>query len=150
VLRAPLIIGKEAFLKQFNKVGLVRSKYAHKIDPMNKSGHRVRIKLEYKVQYADPLQVVAGETVTVGREDDEFPGWKWCKASDGREGWMPVEMLSHEKGKAVVLHDYSARELAVQRGEEVVVQDTRHGWLLVRNRKGKRGWIPASHTEPLW
>ena len=117
---------------------------------MHKSGRRVRIKLEYKVQYADPLQVVAGETVTVGREDNEFPGWKWCKASDGCEGWIPVEMLSHEKGKTTVLRDYSARELAVQRGDEVVVQDARHGWLLVRNKKGKRGWIPASHTEPLY
>src|SRR5438552_15956990 len=33
----------------------------------------------------------------------EFPGWKWCKASDGREGWVPVELLSNEGADATVL-----------------------------------------------
>lgn len=36
-----------------------------------------RIIREYTPQYPDPLSVAAGESVSVGREDDEFPGWKW-------------------------------------------------------------------------
>lgn len=109
---------------------------------------KVRISTEYKVEYSDPIQVASGERVNVGREDDAFPGWKWCKARDGREGWVPVELLSNEGTEAVVLDNYSARELAVQPGEEVVVEDARHGWLLVRNADGEHGWIPESHTEP--
>ena len=106
---------------------------------------KVRIWLEYRVEYADPICVSAGETVSVGRADNEFPGWKWCRASDGREGWVPVELLSKEGGEATVLQDYSARELAVRPGEEVIVEETRHDWLLVRNAQGERGWIPNSH-----
>jgi uncharacterized protein YgiM (DUF1202 family) len=109
----------------------------------------VRVKRARAIQYSDPLAVAAGEKVIVGREDNEFPGWKWCKASNGREGWIPIELLSDEGAEAIVLSDYSARELAVQAGEEVTIEDMRHGWLLVRNLQGECGWIPASHTEPL-
>jgi len=104
----------------------------------------VRIKLEYRVEYPNPIQVAAGDSVKVGHEDDEYPGWKWCQATDGRAGWIPVELLSDERADAIVLQDYSAQEFAVKPGEEVEVEDARHDWLLVRNAQGKRGWIPAS------
>ena len=105
---------------------------------------KVRIKREYKVEYPNPIQVAAGDKVSVGREDDEYPGWKWCHAADGRAGWIPVELLSGEGADAVVTQDYSAQELAVRPGEEVEVEDARPDWLLVRNSQGERGWIPAS------
>src|SRR5439155_16788236 len=110
---------------------------------------RVRIKIEHRIEYPDPIGVAAGERVNVGREDAEFPGWKWCKASDGREGWVPVELLSNEGAETTVLQDYSARELAVRPGEEVIVEESRHEWLLVRNALGERGWILASSIESI-
>src|SRR5207245_4208060 len=109
---------------------------------------KVRIKIEHRIEYPDPLRVAAGERVNVGHEDAEFPGWKWCKASDGREGWVPVELLSNKGAEATVLQNYSAHELAVQPGEEVIVEESRHEWLLVRNALGECGWIPAANTEP--
>ena len=108
---------------------------------------KAHIKLEYKPQYPDPLNVKAGAKVKVGGEDSEFPGWKWCKATDGREGWVPIELLSENGLEATVIQDYSARELAVEPGEEVTIEDSRHNWLLVRNANGERGWIPASHID---
>lgn len=114
---------------------------------MEEPKRKVRIKLEHRIEYPNPIQVTAGEKVTVGREDDEYPGWKWCQAPNGREGWIPVELLAQEGAEATVLHDYSARELAVQPGEEVEVEDARHHWLLVRNARGEQGWIPASHID---
>ena len=87
--------------------------------------------------------------VHVGREDPEFPGWKWCTASDARSGWVPVELLSGPAPQARVIQDYSARELGVAVGEELVIEDSRHAWLLARNAGGSRAWIPASHIELL-
>jgi uncharacterized protein YgiM (DUF1202 family) len=95
------------------------------------------------MQYASTMIVQAGENLTVGRADDDFPGWRWCTVADGRQGWVPVEFLSSEEPQATILKDYSARELQVIPGEEVTVEDARHGWLLVRNMKGNCGWIPA-------
>ena len=120
---------------------------ARKPLPMSQRACIVR---EYTPQYPDPLYVVAGESVSVGREDSEFPGWKWCRAASGREGWVPVELLSDAAAtETAVLCDYSSRELAVEPGEEVTIEEARHEWLLVRNNRGERGWIPASHVESL-
>ena len=89
-----------------------------------RSTHIIR---EYKTQYPNPLSVAAGEHVSVGREDDAFAGWKWCRAASGFEGWIPVELLSDASAtETAVLCDYSSRELAVHPGEEVTVEDSRH------------------------
>ena len=120
-----------------------------------------RITKAYEVQYSDPLELPAGAAVEVGHDDPTFPGWKWCTASDGRQGWVPLELLSpdprvpdrahssKDNYAARLLADYSARELAVHPGEPVTVEDARHAWLLVRNAEGQRGWIPASHAEAI-
>jgi len=102
---------------------------------------------KYKVQYPNPIQVKAGENVQIVRADEEFPGWHWCRAADGREGWMPLELLSSQESPAVVLRDYSAKELAVQPGDEVEVQEVCHGWVLVKDAQGELGWIPQSHVN---
>ena len=60
---------------------------------------------------------------------------------------MPSELLSQQDGLATVLEDYSAKELGVEPGEEVFVEQVRHGWALVRNAKGERGWLPESCLE---
>lgn len=114
-----------------------------RMESINEMGQMVRVRHGYQIQYADPLSVRAGEGLTVGRADNDFPGWRWCRGTDGRQGWVPVEFLSSQESQTTILQDYSARELHVVAGEEVTVEDTRHGWLLVRNVKGDRGWIPA-------
>jgi uncharacterized protein YgiM (DUF1202 family) len=113
------------------------------MESINEMGQTVQVRRGYQIQYANPITVRAGESLTVGRADDDSPGWRWCRAADGRQGWVPVELLSSEEPDTTILKDYSARELQVVPGEEVTVEDVRHGWLLVRNVKGDCGWIPA-------
>ena len=61
---------------------------------------------------------------------------------------VPAELLSSGGTEAIALQDYSAQELAVRPGEAVVVEEKRHGWLLVRNVNKEPGWIGASHIDP--
>ena len=110
-------------------------------------GDKVRITQAYRIQYADPIQFAAGEKIVVEREDEESPGWVWCRAADGRQGWVPIELLAQHGREAIAREAYSARELAVQPGEEVIVVDSRHKWLRVRNRQGECGWIPESTVK---
>jgi SH3-like domain-containing protein len=110
---------------------------------------KARVQRKYEAQYRDPIQVKAGESVEVGRADNDDPGWLWCRAVDCREGWVPVELLSGQGARAVMREDYSAKELAVFPGDDVEVEKACHGWLLVRNAQGERGWIPLSHTRDL-
>jgi uncharacterized protein YgiM (DUF1202 family) len=115
---------------------------------MFKPGDHVRIMQEYHIQYVDPIEVTAGDKVMVELEDVEFPGWVWCRTADGRQGWVPIELLlKQDSGEAIVRQTYSARELAVQPGEDVVIVDSRHGWLQIRNSAGECGWVPEFSVE---
>ena len=114
---------------------------------MDSPKKKVRIRLEYKVQYHNPIQVKAGDSVQVGRAESDYPGWLWCRSADGGEGWIAAELLSVQGGQCVVLRDYSAKELAVQVGDEVEIEEVCHGWGLVRNDRGELGWIPESHID---
>ena len=103
----------------------------------------VRVIADYEPMYADPIRVHAGEPISVSREDDEFPGWRWCASGDGREGWVPIELIETSGDRSRIIQTYSAIELAVRAGEDVVVHDSRHQWLFVSNSKGEQGWIPV-------
>ena len=89
--RADFVGGKEAQSTLLPDI-VFRSKAEHQTqdqvkaeyhDFMRQPGHKVRVTLAYEVQYPDPLRVSAGDPVSVGREDPEFPGWKWCKGPEG-------------------------------------------------------------------
>lgn len=113
---------------------------------MHERAIRARVVRDYQIQYSKPLDVAAGAKVIAGSEDDEFPGWRWCKSSDGHEGWVPMELLRAEGEETTMVQDYSSRELGVTVGEEVAIEDERHAWLLVRNVRGERGWIPETRV----
>ncbi len=99
----------------------------------------------YTAQYADPIEVAVGERVNfVDRADDgEYAGWKWAVATDGREGWVPRSYFTGDDGTGRALRGYSARELSVEAGVEVLELDAFSGWLWVIDRNGRRGWVPA-------
>jgi uncharacterized protein YgiM (DUF1202 family) len=97
---------------------------------------------DYARQYADPIQVRAGTVVRVEREDNDYPGWWWCTAPDGRAGWVPGELLRRRGDVAEVAEEYSACELNVRTGEAISVECLRAEWARVRNAQGSVGWVP--------
>jgi hypothetical protein len=40
---------------------------------MDKRNLRALVRLKYEVEYRDPIQVKAGDSVEVGREDNDYP-----------------------------------------------------------------------------
>jgi hypothetical protein len=107
-----------------------------------------RIAQDYSPQYPDPITVRADERVQVGRDDPEFPGWRWCTAPDGRQGWVPEELLEGDGATATMRRDYTARELDVRAGAEVHLGEAMHGWVWATPKDGRSGWIPMSCLEP--
>jgi uncharacterized protein YgiM (DUF1202 family) len=90
------------------------------------------------------MKVKAGEIVTVGKEDNEYPGWLWCTDSHGISNWVPKEFLkiTADPSRAEFLVDYDATELTVQVGETVTVYSEQSGWLWCLTASGKYGWVP--------
>ena len=102
----------------------------------------------YVVQYEDPIKVAAGAFVTVSHRDEQFTHWLWCRAADGREGWVHETVLSScEPGAASLLESYEATELPVQAGDPVQILKEFDGYAWVRRGDGRHGWVPLTIFE---
>ena len=112
--------------------------------------------------YSEVIKAKAGDLLSVGNEDDQFPGWLLCTDSNGISSWVPKEFLKitgsplqavgHEgsnqitpsgvEGRAELLSDYDATELTVNVGETVIVYAEQSGWLWCQTVAGQWGWVP--------
>jgi SH3-like domain-containing protein len=102
----------------------------------------------YTAQYEDPIAFGPGETVDVQRPDADFPEWFWCRATDGKEGWVHFSYLSQTTGQATALRDYSAQELTIAAGEEARLICTLGGWAYLALDDGRSGWVPNDIIQP--
>ena len=104
----------------------------------------------YRSQYRNPLQFRTGQIVELGVRDEEWPAFAWVKTSEGSAGWAPVAWLQVlDNGRAEALRDYSARELDVDRGEQVRLHHEHGGWWWSERADGAQGWLPARELELL-
>jgi SH3-like domain-containing protein len=106
--------------------------------------------IDYTVQYADPIAVAEDDPVTVVRPDEQFTRWRWCVASDGREGWVPETALSTTApGPARMTTAYEATELGARRGDVVEILSEFDGFAWARAADGRLGWLPTAAIERL-
>ena len=96
----------------------------------------------WQVHYADPIRGAAGDRLALGRRDDEFPGWVWATAADGRAGWVPESWLNVEGESGVLLRGYTAAELPLEPGDVVRGELVESGWLWATHESGRDGWAP--------
>ena len=109
---------------------------------------RVRVREPYAIRYPDPIKVSAGAAVTVGRRDEQFTHWLWCRAEDGREGWVPERLLSSTNpGRAHLKEAYEATELPLAAGERVELVKEFDGFGWGECEDGRAGWFPMSVLE---
>ena len=110
---------------------------------------RARVIRDYRTQYANPIGFAAGEVVTLGARDTEWPAFAWVTTDDGNAGWAPVDWLEPlADGRARALRDYTARELDVDTGTEVALEASLGGWWWCRRDDGHDGWVPDTHLAP--
>ena len=99
----------------------------------------------HRSSYPSPISFRLGETLTVGRRDDEHPGWIWVTTADGNAGWAHETLLDlGDSGAAVAREDYTARELDTEAGERVRVLSELAGWAWVENERLQSGWVPVT------
>jgi hypothetical protein len=98
----------------------------------------------WSVHYPDPIRGAAGDRLALGRRDDEYPGWVWATAADGRAGWVPESWLRVEEEQGILLHDYTAAELPLVPGDFVSGIVELNNWLWAINAAGEQGWVPLN------
>ena len=94
------------------------------------------------------MVIKAGDTVKVGKEDEDMPGWFWCTDEGGVSAWIPGIFLQREDGIAKMLVDYSI-EHSVSVGEVLEFIKVAGGWIWCTNSEGKHGWVPSDKVEEI-
>ena len=104
----------------------------------------------HRNNYPDPIRLKTGDTVALGRKDDQYPGWIWITTACGDEGWAPESLIRIEtKDSGVATSAYTARELDTHAGERLACKSELGGWLWVENEKGQSGWVPKDSVRAI-
>ncbi len=109
-----------------------------------------RIVLEsHNASYADPIKVAKGEFLSLTGREDVWGGhrWLWAVADDGREGWVPDDLITEIDEGPVASRDFSAIELTCSAGEAVDIIWETHGWAWCRKCDGSAGWLPLRNLS---
>ena len=105
-----------------------------------------RVLKDYVAQYPDPIAMVPGDVVQVGKFDPEYPGWVWTTSKrTGKSGWVPEESLAIEGTQGRASRAFTAQELTVSAGEAVTIVEELLGWAWVEAGPSRKGWVPLSH-----
>jgi len=107
-------------------------------------GARRVVKTAHTASYADPIRLAAGAEFALTGREDIWDGhrWLWAVAEDGREGWIPDNLVRTVDGRPVAAHAYWAIELSCNAGDPVTLMSQTHGWGWCRSHDGAEGWLP--------
>ena len=108
---------------------------------------RFEVTEAYDEQYIDPIRFEVGDAVEVTRPVTKYPGWFWCRAASGIEGWVHGSCLASVSGTTTATQAYSASELTVSVGDRGRVLRQLDGWALVGLGDGLEGWIPLTNIS---
>jgi len=110
---------------------------------------KYRVIKEHKATFPYAMIAREGDIVKVGKEDNEMPGWYWCKDSKNVEAWVPKTHIDIEDGRGIFNQDYNSIEHNVQPGEIVQYLDESLGWVECLNDEWKYGWLPINKLEKI-
>jgi len=109
---------------------------------------------KYETEYPNPITLTVGEKVIIGNEHEateteNWENWVYCTKTDySNAGWVPKQIINYESG--IILRDYSAKELTVEKGMIVEGIEELNGWLLSKNKlTSEIGWLPMENVKTL-
>lgn len=99
---------------------------------------RLRVLKPWRATYTPALYVTAGQRVTPGRIDDEYPGWQWVVDAAGHGGWIPAGLVRGDR----ITTPFDTTELTVAPGDVLTPLDRCLGWTRCQTQDGRTGWVP--------
>ncbi len=106
---------------------------------------------EYTDAPLSPISIKKGEALVLIEESDptgDWPNWVFCKG-EGKEGWIPKQILAVDGSKAITVQDYTAREHNLIKGEVLIQLKELNGWIwgYKENEPDLLGWAPLNHLK---
>lgn len=105
---------------------------------------------DYKSCYPDPIILKKDDQVIYGKEDKQFANWIFCKSiKTKKEGWVPKQILTRPDSNSLskVTEDYSANELTVQTGDQLIELKQLNEWTFCKTMENELGWVPTKHLD---
>jgi len=96
-----------------------------------------------------PLTARKGKRLRFERRQTKWEGWLWCETQGGKTGWVPESWVRIKGESCVMIRNYDARELTVDRGTTLIGLLTESGWLIAETSSGERGWVPLENVRRL-
>ncbi len=110
---------------------------------------KITLKENHRSEEVDILFLDAGDEVVPQDRKTYYEGWIYCE-KDGKYAWIPENYLELQPNINYELKNYyCSYELECVKGDvvEMLIQESE--WYLVKNGKGKIGWIPVEKTKKL-
>ena len=89
------------------------------------------------------IRVAAGERVSLGERDTDWPQFVWTVLTNGLGGWIPADVFDAPHGTAHAQHDYDTQELDADSGDRLRLHREHADWWWAEQPDGTQGWIPA-------
>ena len=109
-----------------------------------------RVIEEHKTEYPNPILLKIGEKVIIGEESSQkWANWIFCTKLDrSNNGWVPKQIIKYDNSFGLILEDYSAKELDIDKGTLVEGIKELNGWVWSKNvETNEIGWIPLEKLE---
>jgi len=104
---------------------------------------------DYEERDTHALHLTAGQEVTSGPADKAWPGWIWVGDFNGRNGYVPAEILEPlGEDRWAAMEDFDPTVLKVRRGDAITSLKQIHGWHWGQNDSGGRGWVAGYLLRP--
>jgi Variant SH3 domain len=105
---------------------------------------------DYEEQDREPIQLAAGDEVTIGAADRAWPGWVWATDRNGNNGYVPEEILEPlGDNRFAACEAYDPTVLTIKRGDQLESLRQIHGWHWCQNSAGQQGWVGGYLLKPI-
>lgn len=106
----------------------------------------------HKTEYETPIRLSKGEIVKLGElaPEENWKDWIWAENNEQQGGWVPIQIIENlsDSGQGLILEDYTAKELNINKNEQVVKLKSLNAWSWVRKLSNNdEGWIPDEVIE---
>ncbi len=104
--------------------------------------------------YPHPIKLKQNERIIVKEiydGNENWPNWIYCSKRDGSNaGWVPEQIIKHEKNGEIILQNYTAKELNVKEREILQGLKVLNGWIWGKNiDTNEQGWIPLENLKEI-
>ncbi|MCU8017446.1 hypothetical protein L5M36_11170 [Shewanella sp. SM72] len=106
----------------------------------------------HESEFPNPITFKKGDPLTVG---DKYAGpegwdlWFLCTTPGQDAGWVPGQVIQRLKNSnGLALEDYTARELNVHEGEQLIGTRMLNGWVwCIKAVSEESGWVPLENLK---